>query len=431
MGPNLFGLKLWSKQILINAVLAAIILGLFVPLINSNYLEYYQKTFNSLFFKDLSNVTFSSPTLIIQNLIGQAFFMVIIINNFKGSFSFMIPIVMMLIYWAVVRSIYGLGLALDMFYSFLYGWILYIIAVAYNLISFDSQKKRIKQSFEHYLDARYVDQIADNPKKLKLGGEAKILTVLFSDIRGFSTISEKMSPTQLVEFLNEYLTAMTNIVMNNQGVVDKYIGDAVMTFWGAPLEDTNHPYHAVLTAWQMQQKLYELNIGWRQKSLPEIRIGIGINTDEMVVGNMGSDKRFNYTLMGDGVNLASRLEGLTKYYGTPIIISQNTYQAVMDKFSCRMLDKVAVKGKNQGVTIYEVLGTADEAEENRDLIAQTESALKSYFNQDFDQSIKQWQRLQSLDKNKLLADLFIQRCQEFQKSPPGKDWDGVYQMHEK
>jgi adenylate cyclase len=191
---------------------------------------------------------------------------------------------------------------------------------------------------------------------LKLGGQKKEMTVLFSDIRGFTTLSEKLEPEKLVAILNEYFTAMTEVILQSGGVLDKFIGDAIMAFWGAPQEAPDHAQRACRTALKMIAKLEELKKEWSKRDLPEINIGVGINSGQMIVGNMGSAKRFDYTVIGDNVNLASRLEGLNKQYGTSIIISQFTYDKVKEKFEGEFLDKVAVKGKEIPVEIFKLVG---------------------------------------------------------------------------
>lgn len=428
---KVFGVTLFSKRILINLAASLVLLFLIIKLMDSGTLEFYQATSNSLVYHNLPRVTQASKAITIQGLVWQTFFMVVVIQNVGTSFSAIVPIVMLVIFIFIARIVSGFGIALDIFYSFLYGWAVYVVSVGYNLLSLDSQRKKIRKNFEYYLDAKYIDQISDDPSKLKLGGEAKNITVLFSDIRSFSTISEKLSPEDLVTFMNEFLTPMTNIIMSNQGIVDKYIGDCIMAFWGAPLDDDLHAKNAVSLGLKMLQKLDELNRQWQKRGFAEVKIGIGINTDQMIVGNMGSQKRFNYTVMGDGVNLASRLEGLTKYYHVPFIISEHTQDAVADDFCLRMLDRVAVKGKSNGVIIYQVMGEKADKDKYQQLIDQTQRALDAYFSQDWDRAVKEFKKMETMSDESSLSEIFIQRCEAFKKHSPGKDWDGVWQMQEK
>jgi len=224
-----------------------------------------------------------------------------------------------------------------------------------RLLGEQKEKRYIRQTFSKFVSKSVVDDLLKNPAKLKLGGEKKIITVLFSDIRGFTTLSEKLTPEALVEHLNIYLQAMTDIVFQTDGTLDKYVGDEIMAFWGAPVELENHALMACRCAIEQMNVLKQMNAGWREEGKPELDIGIGINTGDMVVGNMGSSSRMDYTLMGDNVNLGARLEGTNKVYGTNIIISEYTYEHVRDFVLVRELDLIRVKGKEQPVKIYELL----------------------------------------------------------------------------
>ena len=215
----------------------------------------------------------------------------------------------------------------------------------------ERDKKAIRDTFGKYLSPKVVEQLAHDPPEL--GGTDKELTVFFSDIRGFTTLSENMSPQELVNHLNEYLTAMTDLALDYGGTLDKYMGDAIMCFWGAPIPQQDHAVLACKCALKQMQVLAKLNEGWPEAK--RFDIGIGLNSGIMTVGNMGSKLRMNYTLMGDNVNLGSRLEAINKEYGTHIIISENTYALVKDKFIIRELDNIRVKGNNKPVVIYELV----------------------------------------------------------------------------
>jgi adenylate cyclase len=225
-------------------------------------------------------------------------------------------------------------------------------SLSYRYLTEEKEKKKIKYAFQHYVSHTVVNEILKDFSKLKLGGEKKVLTVLFSDIRGFTNFSEKYPPEEVVSYLNEYFTEMTEIIFEENGTLDKFIGDAIMVIYGAPVYFPDHAERAVRTAIKMQKKIKELQNYWKEP----LRVGIGINTGEMVVGNMGSKNRWDYTVIGDSVNLASRLEGLTKEYKVDIIISEYTYQEIKNKVDVRYLGKVKVKGKEKEVGIYEVLG---------------------------------------------------------------------------
>jgi adenylate cyclase len=225
--------------------------------------------------------------------------------------------------------------------------------IAYRILTEEKEKKVIQGMFSNYVSKSIVDELIKHPEKLELGGEERNITVLFSDIRGFTTLSEKLTSQELVAHLNEYLSAMTDIIFKYEGTLDKYVGDEIMAFWNAPLEQENHAELACLAALEMMSKLHNLNENWPEDR--NLNIGIGMNTGLMTVGNMGSKSRMDYTLMGDNVNLGARLEGTNKIYGTNIIISELTYVEIKDQFICRELDNIRVKGKQKPVMIYEVM----------------------------------------------------------------------------
>jgi len=217
------------------------------------------------------------------------------------------------------------------------------------------EKRFIRQTFSKFVSKEVVDVLLQNPEGIKLGGDKMILTVLFSDIRGFTTISEALTPEALVDHLNEYLQAMTDIVFKYNGTLDKYVGDEIMAFWGAPIPQEDHALLACKASVEMMEVLGQLNEKWVSQGKPRLDIGIGLNSGEMVVGNMGSHSRMDYTLMGDNVNLGARLEGTNKVYSTHIIISEFTYEHVKDRIVARELDLIRVKGKELPVKIYELI----------------------------------------------------------------------------
>ncbi len=233
----------------------------------------------------------------------------------------------------------------------------FTLVITYRVLTEQQEKRYIRQTFSKFVSKSVVDELLKSPEKLKLGGEKKELTVLFSDIRGFTSISEKLTPEELVEHLNVYLQAMTDIVIKSFGTLDKYVGDEIMAFWGAPIPQQDHALLACRAAIDMMDTLHKMNETW--PDYKKLNIGIGINTGEMVVGNMGSAARMDYTLMGDNVNLGARLEGTNKVYRTNIIISENTYQHVRDHVIVRELDLIRVKGKELPVKIYELVDMKD------------------------------------------------------------------------
>ncbi|MHB1013960.1 MAG: CHASE2 domain-containing protein [Desulfurivibrionaceae bacterium] len=302
---------------------------------------------------------------------------------------------------------------------------IFLVVTLFNYF-FESQKKRfISTAFGHYVSPQIVHQLMEHPERLSLRGEQKNLTVLFSDIRGFTTISEKMTSEELGRFMNEYLTAMSGIVLEDKGTVDKFIGDAIMAIWGAPLEDNDHAANCVRAAFRMMKKLEILRADWEKRGLPGVDIRIGINTGVMSVGNFGSDQRFDYTVMGDNVNLASRLEGSNKTYGTNIIISEYTRAALGEGFYCRFLDLVRVKGKEMPVRIYEPLCEGEPAPELKQETEAFAEALRHYANREFQEAEKIILSLNKTTRLKLY-DLYLDRLAHFAINPPPEEWDGAF-----
>jgi adenylate cyclase len=308
----------------------------------------------------------------------------------------------------------------------------YAAITSFRMIFEEREKRKIRKSFAQYLSPGVIALIEKDPQKyIRPGGEMKDLTVMFSDIRGFTTISEGLSPDELVRLLNEYLGAMTDIVFANLGTLDKYIGDAIMAFWGSPYPQTDHAYCACLCAVQMSRGLAKLNLKWKQEERPPIAIGIGLNTGPVNVGNMGSDKRLAWTVMGDNVNLASRLEGITKEYQIQIVISEGTYREVADKFVCRELDKIKVKGKNHPVNIYELIDVAAERPKYDALLRGFESAMAAYRSQNWKAAAEQFGQLLGAYPDDGPTRVFLQRALEYLDNAPESDWDGVYVMKSK
>ena len=300
--------------------------------------------------------------------------------------------------------------------------------ILYRYFSEFRQKKYIKKAFSYYLSDSVLTEILSNPDKLKLGGERQEISVLFSDIAGFTSISEKMNAEDLAHILNGYLNKMTGIVFANNGVLDKYIGDAVMAFWGAPIEDPNHAFLACKTALEMFAEMDTIRAEWKKYGVEDFDIRIGINTGEMVVGNMGSDVRFDYTLLGDNVNLGSRLEGINKEYGTKIMISGSTYKMVKDKVTARKIDKVAVKGKKEGVTIYELrsMGVGHDTK----FLTEFESARLLYEKGSFASALSAFKLLEKKYREDKPIKVYIERLKKLTKEKP-KDWDGIFKATSK
>ena len=292
-------------------------------------------------------------------------------------------------------------------------------------------RRRVRRAFEFYLHPAVVERVAEQPDQLQLGGAATELSILFSDIRGFTTIAERLPDGELTTLLNEYLTAMTEVVFENNGTVDKYIGDAIMAFYGAPIEDAAHPLQACRTAIQMSRRLERLREQWQQRGLPAVRIGIGINTDTVRLGNFGSDLRFDYTIIGDGVNLAARLEGANKQYGSESLISETTWEQVRHELVTRELDLIQVKGRQQPTRIFELLAERPAADELAEHILRFEKALAMYRDQQFGKALDEFTALGDTDESDQPIRMYIDRCRSLIETPPPKNWDGVYVMTSK
>jgi adenylate cyclase len=301
----------------------------------------------------------------------------------------------------------------------------------------EKNKKFIRSAFSKYVAPAVVDSILKDPTKLTVGGEKRELTILFSDIRGFTSFSEKMDAKELAGFLNDYLGEMTDIVFDTDGTLDKYIGDAVMAFWGAPVNQTEHASNALKAAVAMQKKLSELRPIYREKYGVDVHIGIGVNSGTVNVGNMGSERIFEYTVIGDHVNLASRLEGLTKPYHAGILTTRFTIDLISQSADTvpahRTLDFVKVKGKKLAVELIEIF----EHERNPAGTSKFEEARTLYSQQKWDESMSAFREAIELFKQHDSVDsdgpslMYIERCEEFKRTPPGPDWDGSWEMHSK
>lgn len=328
----------------------------------------------------------------------------------------------------VIFSKYSLWL--NLVYPVLTGTTAYLGITIFKYVTEEKEKKKIRGAFQYYLTNSVINEMLKDPSKLKLGGDKKDLTVMFSDIRGFTTISEKLTPEELVKLLNEYLTAMTNIVFKYEGLLDKYIGDAIMAVFGAPLDQPDHAERACRTALEMMEELGKLQKKWEAEGRPVIRIGVGLNTGDMVVGNMGSDMRFDYTVMGDNVNLASRLEGINKEYGTSIVISESTHDKIRDGLFCRELDSVRVKGKHLPVKIYELICEMKDAGPWADFMPVYTNGLDLYKKGEWDDAAAAFRKALELRPGDGVSGLYISRCNELKNSPP-ENWDGVFTMTRK
>ena len=319
----------------------------------------------------------------------------------------------------------------------------YLGLFLYNFLIVEKDKRFLKDTFGAYISPELIDQMFDAKEEPSLGGEEGYHTAFFTDIQSFSAFSEKLSASDLVELLNDYLTEMTDILMENKGTLDKYIGDAIVAFYGAPAPVDDHEYWACITAIKMQESLDELRLKWQSQGdrWPEIvhhmQNRIGINTGPMVTGNMGSTMRMNYTMMGDTVNLAARLEASAKQYGVYIQVAEETYKVCKDKFIWRDLDYVVVMGKTEPAQVFELISEAGNMPSGYDkLLPAYHEALKLYRSQDWEKAIEAFKASDELEdmfpgRKTNPSRIYIPRCEHYRDNTPGDDWDGSWALTKK
>ncbi|MDI6803991.1 MAG: CHASE2 domain-containing protein [Bacteroidota bacterium] len=309
----------------------------------------------------------------------------------------------------------------------------YVGSMVYSYVSERKQKVLIKSMFSQYVSPTVVNELVDDPTKLRLGGERKILTVLFTDLENFTSVAESVPPEELVPILNAYFEGMTEIILKNNGTLDKYIGDSIMAFFGAPIPQKDHSLIACRTAVQMQSHLEELRQIWKTTNKPLLHMRIGINTGDMIVGNMGGLDRFDYTVIGDSVNLSARLEGANKQYKTKTLISENTFQPIAGQVVVRELDLITVVGKNKPLKIYELFGLVGDKTppEYFSLIEKFSEALFLYRQRNWEKAIKNFEEALKIKPDDYPSKLYIERSQAFIQTPPPDNWDGVFVMKTK
>lgn len=338
------------------------------------------------------------------------------------------------------------GMLLDVTYPLGSSFAIFAAMTGFNYLREEAQKNRIRGAFGQYLSPALVEQLAENPDRLRLGGETKEMTILFSDVRGFTSISEtyKDDPQGLTVLINRLLTPISHAIMQHGGTIDKYMGDNVMAFWNAPLDDADHAASACAAALAMTHSLEAVNeerisaAADQGSSVAPLVMGMGINTGECVVGNMGSDVRFDYTVLGDAVNLASRLEGQTKSYGVRIIVGSRTAELARERFSLVELDAVRVLGKKEAEVIYCLLGEkAEETNADHETVrAAVAAMLDPYRRQDWVRASAAIRAARKLGdfagiEFDVLCDLFEERIVAFRRSPPPPDWDGAFTLETK
>ena len=336
------------------------------------------------------------------------------------------------------------NLLIDFTYPLISSWLIYLVLTFVNYFREQKQRQQIRSAFGFYLSPHMVEQLARSPEKLVLGGEERRMTILFSDVRGFTTISEhyKDDPQGLTRLMNRFLTPLTNAIIERKGTIDKYIGDAIMAFWNAPVDDDEQEANACDAALEMQARAAALNVELKReaetngsKYMP-LRIGVGLNTGPCVVGNMGSDFRFNYSVLGDTVNFASRLEARTKDYRLPLVIGSRTAEGAKQKFATMEIDLIQVKGKTQPEAVFAVLGRAEVEQDPRcgELRGLNAQMLASFRKQQWDEALKLIDLCRKVADGFEVAglyDMYMERIETYRADPPGPDWDGVYEAESK
>ena len=358
-----------------------------------------------------------------------AFVLVTMIPKYENALFFLI--IALYVAFGFYMYVYH-GIAFSMSYSLIACFLTTGIINLYLFMMERKQKGFIKGAFSQYLSPTVIDQIVENPDMLQLGGEKREMTPFFSDIQGFSTISEGLTPEELVQLLNEYLTAMCDIVSSYHGTIDKFEGDAIIAFWGAPLELPDHATIACHAAIDMQKKNEEMRKTLREQNRPMLYTRIGMSSGSVVVGNMGSADRMDYTMMGDVVNLAARLEGVNKFYQTFTMIPQSTYELAKDDIDTRQLDVIRVVGKKEPISVYEVLERKNQtSSEKSGVVEKYLKALKLYEERNFADASKEFEKVLAIDPDDGPSQTYVKRCGVFLETPPEKDWDGVYTFTEK
>jgi len=344
---------------------------------------------------------------------------------FASAFALIITAGLSLVAWQ-----YG-GVLMPVTNSLVMIALLFALNMSYGYFVESRTKRQITGLFGQYVPSELVEEMAKHPESVSMEGESREMTILFSDVRGFTNIAEGMEPKELSLLMNEFLTPLSRVVYKHRGTIDKYMGDCIMAFWGAPLPDKDHARNAILSGIEMQQALKALQPHFRERGWPDIQVGVGINTGRVSVGNMGSEVRVAYTVMGDEVNLASRLEGITKQYGVGIIVGENT-RHIVNEFLYRELDHVRVKGKDNPVAIYEPVALISEASKAlHDEVKLFHEMRRLYRKQDWEQAELQLMNLQRMTPDLALYRLYVERVAYFRKNPPGGDWDGVFMFHAK
>jgi len=365
--------------------------------------------------------------VVIAILLGMLHFLTLSVG-LSVLFFFVGVIAYMVTTWIVFEY----GVILNTFYPYLTFFATVVVSYLYRYFTEARALMKTEHAFGRYVNEDVVKKILENPDQLKLGGDQKTLTVFFSDIAGFTGISEKLTPRELVTQLNEYLDRMSKVILGHHGTLDKFVGDAIIAFWGAPIAQPRHAESACLAALDYTEELRQLQSEWKKSKKIPFEVRIGIHTGPMIVGNVGSTKRFDYTVIGDSVNLGARLETANKFYGTQILISEDTYKAAKPKIEVREIDLLTVKGKTKPVRVYELLTRRGKLTKGRkELLKTFEEGLRAYRAQKWTEAIKQFEGVLKLNANDGPSKTYLKRCKELKNAKLPKKWNGVYILHEK
>ncbi len=374
----------------------------------------------------------ATGTFVLMALLGIV--LGILMNFFKPLYSILLLVFAGLLHIFISWILFvDSNLWVDIFTPILTIFVTFSVVYIYRYATEERNKRFIRSTFSHFVTKSVVDELLANPDKIKLGGEKKICTVMFSDVAGFTSISEKLSPEALVSLLNDYLTQMTNIIFEYDGMLDKYEGDAIMAVYGAPVSSGNDAYNACISALEMQEALKRMRAMLRKQGRDELYARIGLNTGPMVVGNMGSETRFDYTVMGDAVNLGARLEPACKQYGVNIMIGPQTYAQAKEKIFARQLDLLRVHGKTEPVEVYELIGTVEKgiSQDKQAGIQLFGRGFQHYLKQNWEEAQKIFEAVLALDPNDGPSKRYIKRCSVYAENPPEASWDGVFVMKTK
>lgn len=379
--------------------------------------------------KFLENQTKTSQTITIFALAILGSLALVFLNIW---FGIILAIALFFGYYGTAHAAYSNGVIVNMVYPFITILLTYMSSIVYKYFAELKQRKEIQTAFGRYLSPNVLKEVLKDPHLLHRSGMKKEITVFFSDIAGFTSVSETLDPHTLIDLINDYLGAMTQIIMKHEGTLDKYVGDAIVAYFGAPLKQVDHAQKACRVALEMRAYLPKLHEKWKKEGKPIIDFRIGINTGIAIVGNIGSQQHYDYTIMGDEVNLGSRLEGANKKYGTKIMVSEDTYLKVKNYFEFRKLDHLRVKGKKEAIQVFELLAHKGQMSATGQKLLETyEKGLHLYFGRQFGEANKLFKKALEIYPDDGPSKLYLQRSEVLRDFPPPEDWDGVFTMKTK